>query len=62
MRLTKSQIELYKLALYDLDSFRCQLIEDKIETPIDVVETVYNDDKTLLEFGITMLTKLFFNA
>lgn len=59
-RLTAAQIKLYRLALYDLDTFRSHLRDGRIASPIAVDSMVFEDDETLLEFGMELITRLFF--
>ena len=61
MQLTEEQIRLYRLALYDLDSFRQQLADKLIESPIDIPAAVHEDDEVLLEFGLQFMEKLLFD-
>ena len=61
MRLSAAQLDLYKLALYDLDTFRTQLEDDLLESPLTVPDSVYEDDERLLEFGLDFIEKLFFD-
>lgn len=61
MRLTDAQLGLYKLALYNLDSFRDQLADKRIEPPMSIPEEVYEDDERLLEFGLDFIEKVFFD-
>lgn len=60
MRLSQAQVDLFKLALYDLDTFRNQLGEQKIITSLDIPETVFEDDEALLEFGLKLTEQLLF--
>ncbi|MBT8346061.1 MAG: YkgJ family cysteine cluster protein [Desulfofustis sp.] len=61
LRLSSAQLDLYKLALYDLDTFRAQLADNLIEPPLAVPDSVYEEDDTLLEFGLDFIEKLFFD-
>ena len=60
-QLTDAQRILYKLALYDLDSFRSQLDDNRIASPLTIPEEVFDDDERLLEFGLDFIEKLFFD-
>ncbi len=60
-QLTDAQRTLYKLALYDLDSFRSQLNDKRIASPLDIPEGVFEDDERLLDFGLDFIEKLFFD-
>lgn len=61
LELTNEHISLYRLALYDLDTFRSQLASKLIEPALPVPEAVYEDDELLLEFGLQYIEHLFFN-
>lgn len=61
MRLSAAQLDLYKLALYDLDTFRSQLQNDLIESPLTVPDSIYEDDERLLDFSLDFIEKLFFD-
>ena len=61
LELTNEHISLYRLALYDLDNFRAQLADKRIEPPLDIPEVVYEDDEKLLEFGLQFIERLFFD-
>jgi Fe-S-cluster containining protein len=61
MRLSAAQLDLYKLALYDLDTFRAQLSDNLIESPLDIPDAVYGNDERLLQFGLDFIDKLFFD-
>ena len=61
MKLSAAQLDLYKLALYDLDTFRAHLADKLIESPLTVPDSVYEDDERLLEFGLDFIEKLFFD-
>ncbi len=61
-RLTAAQIELYRLALYDLDTFRARLKDGQIESPIVADRMVFTDDEKLLEFGMKLITELIFES
>ena len=62
MRLSGTQLALYKLALYDLDTFRARLADNKIESPLTVPDSVFEDDERLLEFALDFIEKLFFDG
>ena len=62
MKLTKEQIKLFVLALYDLDSFRKQLDEGKLpkQEQYSANKTACKDDEQLLLFGINWLHGILF--
>ena len=62
MRLTAGQIELFLLALYDLDTFRTQLFSGDLDPgPMTEQERLeLEDDEKLLSFGIQWLKKKIF--
>ncbi len=62
MRLSDAQLALYKLALYDLDTFRSQLADRRLESPVAVPDEVFEDDELLLDFGLDFLDKLLFET
>ena len=62
MRLSTAQLALYKLALYNLDSFRSQLADKRIKSPLAIPAEVFEDDEKLLDFGLDFLEKLFFDS
>lgn len=62
MRLSQEQVNLFRLTLYDLDSFRDQLKEQRITSPLEIPQTVFEDDEALLEFGMQFTEKLLFNS
>lgn len=61
MRLSTAELELFKLALYDLDTFRARLADNQIESPLDIPDAAYEDDERLLEFGLDFIEKRFFD-
>ena len=60
MRPTDEQIRLYRLALYDLDTFRAQLADNRIEPPQAIPEAVYENDELLLEFALQFVERHLF--
>lgn len=65
MRLTEMQVNLYRLALYDIDTFRTRLsgeADDLFTSPITVPEAVYEDDEALLEFAMQCVHVIFFGT
>ncbi len=66
MRLTEIQVDLFRLALYDLDTFRTRLASGgsglTISSPIAVPAEVFEDDEALLEFSMRYLYALFFGS
>lgn len=60
MKLTDEQYRMYRLALYDLDSFRALLVEKKLDSPLEIPGQIAEDDEVLLEFGIRFVKKLIF--
>ena len=61
MVLSPEQIKQYKLALFDLDSFRDQLDKNTIDQLLEVPKRVFEDDEALLEFGLSYIKKLLFD-
>ncbi len=61
IRPSTAQLDLYKLALYDLDTFRARLADNQIKSPLAIPDAVYEDDERLLEFGLDFIEKLFFD-
>ncbi len=63
MRLSQTQLDLYRLALYDLDTFRTRLKEKKsgISATNAVPEAAFKDDEALLEFALRSVQKMLFS-
>ena len=61
-RPTAAQIEFFKLALYDLDTFRSRLKDGGSDFPAEVDRRVFEDDEMLLEYGMKLIDKLFFRS
>ena len=56
------QRKLYTLALYDIDSFRTQLLDDTLDSRDTPLETIKNfSDEELLTFALSWLSHEFFN-
>lgn len=67
MQPTEMQVNLFRLALYDLDTFRSRLAGNgaagqTISSPIAVPVEVFEDDEALLEFSMRYLCALFFGS
>ncbi len=65
MQLTASQVILYRLALYDLDSFRTRLTEEsdgRIDSPLAIPEAIEENDEALLEFAFKFIGLSFFGS
>lgn len=62
MRLSTAQVDLYRLALYELDTFRARLKENKCDllSAESVPEAVFTDDEALLEFALHVVQKTLF--
>ena len=60
LRLTPQQIESFVLALYDLDSFRKQLVEGSLPGSENYDAAAYEEDEQLLLFGVEWLRKELF--
>ncbi|MGI9538255.1 MAG: YkgJ family cysteine cluster protein [Desulfocapsaceae bacterium] len=60
LQLTEADIGLYKLALYDLDNFRAQLADKRLDPPLTIPEAAYENDEILLEFGLQFIEHQFF--
>jgi hypothetical protein len=56
---TTEQIRLYRLALYDIDTFRIELEKNDPSLPF-FPDTLPDDDEELLLLGIDLLTRNFF--
>lgn len=60
---TKRQIELFTLALYNIDTFRTMIADNNFGEIRDIIEEdVLNDDESLLEFSIEWLQKQLFQG
>lgn len=59
-RLSDEHYRLYKLALFDIDSFRRQLLDKEIHPPLEIPEQIGQDDEQLLEFGMRFVTTLLY--
>lgn len=64
MRLSEAQVDLYRLALYDLDTFRTRLKEgdSRAALPAAIPEAVFEDDETLLEFALDCVRRELFST
>lgn len=62
MRLSETQRNLYRLALYDLDTFRARLRSKKSAVlPVNKVpEAIFTDDEALLEFALRFVREMLF--
>jgi hypothetical protein len=58
LRLSAEQYRLYKLALFNLDSFRRLILEDQLEYPLEVPDRIVQDDELLLGFGMRFVKAL----
>lgn len=61
MKLSDEHYGLFKLAVFDLDSFRRLLLEKEISSPLEIPEQIVKDDEALLEFGMQFVKALLFN-
>lgn len=63
-RLEPAQVDWFYLALYDLDTFKEQMISKTLpgdlEIPQDVIEKLSKDDEALLAFGIQWIQYMLF--
>jgi Fe-S-cluster containining protein len=66
MQPNEIQINLFRLALYDLDTFRSRLTggeaDKAVSSPLAVPSEVFEDDEALLEFSMRYIYTLFFDS
>lgn len=60
MTLSDEQYRIYRLALFDPDSFRTQLLDKRIESPLKIPGQIATDDEALLEFGMQFVKERLF--